>query len=33
MLNISHVDLTVHNDYGGICLANLSKQLGNTSNS
>ena len=32
MLNISHVDLTVHNDYSGICLEYLSKQLANTSN-
>ena len=32
MLNISHMDLTVRNDYGEICLANLSKQLASTSN-
>ena len=30
--HISRVYLTVHNDYSGICLANLTKQLASTPN-
>ena len=32
MMNISQVDLTVRNGYGGIGLANLTKQLASTPN-